>query len=81
MAEAATLISISPFLGVGTSRVTIFMTYSINFHVAFPTSGPPNSVISTHFMVLGMEEKQRTISIVLCTIYHNILKGVDLRMI
>lgn len=61
IAQAATLMSISPSLGVGTSRVTIFITYYL-FQSSSSTSGAPNVGISTHFIVAGIEEKQRIAS-------------------
>lgn len=65
MAAAATLINISPFLGVGTSRVTTFITYIHEPTRIRDTSGPPYLVISMQRMVLGMVEKQRSTSILI----------------
>lgn len=58
MAQAATLIRSSPSLGSGTSRVTIFITFRCS-HAKTTTSGGPYLVMSTHFIVAGMVEKQR----------------------
>ena len=62
MAQAETLIRSSPSLGSGTSRVTIFITFRL-IYAKITTSGGPYLVMSTHFIVAGMVEKQRTTSI------------------
>ena len=61
IAQAATLIRSSPSLGSGTARVTIFITFRL-IHVENATSGGPYLVMSTHFIVAGMVEKQRRAS-------------------